>query len=162
MTALLQDATPCTTGAVPEPVAPSSGEGLLRAAGGRVTATRSASRSAMLDLSRSRTCDAALDILKAYKLSGNFYINLEAVLKDLGFHDMVTYQVESHPVLDFPDCRHVVFKARDDVPGDRFDAIVRSINDRIGFDVPWWVRLLRRIQPEAPGKAPVDPTSPRH
>jgi hypothetical protein len=99
-----------------------------------------------LDLSRSRAHDAALDILKAYKLSGNFHGNLETVLKDMGVCDLVTYQVELNPRLAFPDCRSVVFTPNEDLPDDTFGEIIRSIKARIGFETPWWVGLLRRVQ----------------
>jgi hypothetical protein len=101
--------------------------------------------SCALDLSRSRTHDAVLDILKAYKLSGNFHANLEAVLKDMGIVDKVTYQIEPNPALAYPDCRHVVFRLNENVPHDRFDDIIRSIEARIGFDAPWWGRLFSRF-----------------
>jgi hypothetical protein len=103
--------------------------------------------SCALDLSRSRTHDAVLDILKAYKLTGNFQLNLEAVLKDMGVFDKVTYQVE--PVSRqacLPDCRHVVFTLNEHVPGDAFAEIIRSIKARIGFDAPWWVMVFRGRQ----------------
>jgi hypothetical protein len=142
MTALPLEDSPHTTRAMPEPAILPSGEDPLQPLAGRVTATRRRSRA--LDLSRSRTHDAVLDILNAYKLSGNFHGNLETVLKNMGVFDMLSYQVESHPALAFPDCRHVAFTLKEDVPGDIFDDIIASIRDRIGFDVPWWVRQLRR------------------
>ena len=37
-----------------------------------------------IDLSKSRANDAALRILRAYKLTGNFHVNLEIILKHLG------------------------------------------------------------------------------
>jgi hypothetical protein len=147
---------------VQERVIPSSGEDPLQAGAERIKAMRFHSRSSTLHLSRSRTYDAALEIFKAYKLSGNFHVNLAAVLKDLGFHDMITYQVEPRAAFEFPDCRHVVFTARDIVPGDRFDAIVRTIKDRIGFDVPWWVRLLRPVHREVTASARMCCASPQH
>jgi hypothetical protein len=108
--------------------------------------TRSSSLSCTLDLSKSRAHDAALDILGAYKLTGNFQVNLEIVLKDLGVFDKVTYQIESNPKLSYyPDCRHVVFRPNDNVHFDMFGEIITSIKVRIGFDaaLPWWVRLFR-------------------
>ncbi len=110
-------------------------------------APQASSPSCALDLSRSRTHDAVLDILKAYKLTGNFQLNLEAVLKDMGVFDKVTYQVE--PVRHqayLPDCRHVVFTAHEDVPGDAFAEIITSMKVRIGFDAPWWVVMFRGLQ----------------
>ncbi len=112
---------------------------------GRVRTTRHLSPSCTLDVSRSRTHDAALDILKAYKLSGNFHRNLDTVLKDMGVDRLVAYQIESNPRLAFPDCRHVVFRFNESVPGDMFGEIIRSIKARIGFETPSWARLLRRI-----------------
>jgi hypothetical protein len=131
---------------MPKPVVLPSTDGPHWAGVGRVRTTRHLSPSCTLDLSRSRTHDAALDILKAYKLTGNFYCNLETVLKDMGLHDMVTYQIELNPRLAFPDCRCVVFSPNEDLPGDTFGEIIRSIKARIGFETPWWVGLLRRAQ----------------
>jgi hypothetical protein len=98
--------------------------------------------SCTLDLSKSRAYDAALDILGAYKLTGNFHINLEIVLKSLGAFDKVTFEVEPKAKLPYhPDCRHVVFRPSANLPLDRFGEIIRSIEARIGFDAapPWWV-----------------------
>ena len=96
-----------------------------------------------LELSESRAYDCALDILRAHKLTGNFVIDLQIVLKDLGVHDKITYEIE--PKSPLSDCRHVVFQPNDNVHMDRFREITRSIKDRIGFDatLPWWVRLFR-------------------
>jgi len=108
--------------------------------------TRSSSLSRTLDLSASRAHDSALDILGAYKLTGNFHINLEIVLKDLGAFDKVSYEIEPGTLLPFrSDCRHVVFWPNGDVQLDRFSEIMRSITGRIGFDatLPWWGRLFR-------------------
>jgi hypothetical protein len=108
--------------------------------------TRSSSLSCTLDLSKSRTHDAALDILGAYKLTGNFHVNLEIVLKNLGVFDKVTFQIEPNPRLSYdPDCRHVVFRPNENVHMDMFGEIITSIKGRIGFDaaMPWWVRLFR-------------------
>src|SRR5580704_9731818 len=98
-----------------------------------------------LDLSAARAHDRALDILGAYKLTGNFCVNLEIVLKDLDALDKVTYEIEPETPLPFhSDCRHVEFSPGEDVPTDRFNEIMRSLADRIGFDatLPWWRRLL--------------------
>jgi hypothetical protein len=116
----------------------------LAPTGDPVQAARLPSRG--LDLSRSRTHYAALDILRAYKLSGNFHANLETVLKDIGVFDKVTYQIDPSPTLSWPDRRHVVFRANENMPRDMFENIIRSIAVRIGFDEPWWSRLLRRVQ----------------
>jgi hypothetical protein len=98
-----------------------------------------------LDLSASRAHDCALDILDAYKLTGNFHINLEIVLKDLDAFDKVTYEIEPETLSPFrSDCRHVEFSPGEDVPPDRFNEITKSLTHRIGFDatLPWWRRLL--------------------
>ena len=47
-----------------------------------------------LDLSASRAYDSALEILGAYKLTGNFHLNLEIVLKDIDAFDRVTFEIE--------------------------------------------------------------------
>jgi hypothetical protein len=110
-------------------------------------ATRSASLSCALDLSKSRAHEAVLDILRAYKLTGNFHVNLEIVLKDIGVFDKVTYQIERNPNLSYSrDCRHVVFKPKGNVPRDMLGEIIKSIKTRIGFEAPWWVRLFRAFQ----------------
>jgi hypothetical protein len=96
-----------------------------------------------LDLSESRTYDCALEILGAYKLTGNFPTELQIVLKELGVLDKVAYDIE--PKSPLSDSRHVTFRPSDDVHVDRFREIVRSIESRIGFNatLPWWVRLFR-------------------
>ena len=96
-----------------------------------------------LDLSQSRAYDAALEILGAYKLTGNFPVELQIVLNDLGVLDKVTYEIE--PKFPLSDSRHVVFRPNDNVHMDRFSEIMRSIESRIGFHatLPWWVRLFR-------------------
>jgi len=98
-----------------------------------------------LDLSAARAHDAALDILGAYKLTGNFHINLEIVLQDLGVLDKVRHEIERETPLPFhSDCRHVVFRPGAGVHMDSFAEITRSIAGRIGFDpeLPWWGRLF--------------------
>jgi hypothetical protein len=96
-----------------------------------------------LDLSESRAYDSALDIIGAYKLTGNFHADLQIVLKDLGVLDKLTYEIE--PKAPLSDCRHVVFRPNDNVHIDRFSEIIRSIKSRIGYGAtrPWWVRLFR-------------------
>jgi hypothetical protein len=109
---------------------------------------RSISPSCTLDLSKSRAYDAALDVLGAYKLTRNFHINLEIVLKSLGAFDKVTFEVEPTAKLPYhPDCRHVVFRPCANVPMERFDEIIRSIKARMGFDaaLPWWVCSLVEV-----------------
>jgi hypothetical protein len=98
-----------------------------------------------LDLSAARAHDAALAILGAYKLTGNFHVNLEIVLKDLGVLDQVRHEIEPETSLPFhSDCRHVVFQPGAGVHANRFAEITRSITGRIGFDArhPWWRRLF--------------------
>jgi hypothetical protein len=96
-----------------------------------------------LELSQSRTYDAALEILGAYKLTGNFPIGLEIVLQDLGVLDKVTYEIE--PKSPLSDSRHVNFRPTAKVHADRFREIMGLVNKRIGFDatLPWWARLFR-------------------
>jgi hypothetical protein len=96
---------------------------------------RSMSASATLDLSKSRAYDAALEILGAYKLTGNFHVNLEIILKALGVRNEVTFEVQ--PLTKLPyhrDCRHVDFRANASVSPDRFREIIRSVEKRLAFD----------------------------
>jgi hypothetical protein len=96
---------------------------------------RSLSSSRALDLSRTLAYDAALEILGAYKLTGNFHANLEIVLKALAAADEVTFEVEPADGQPYhPDCRHVVFHADGGVSADRFNDIIRSIRMRLAFD----------------------------
>ena len=96
-----------------------------------------------LELSESRTYDAALESLGAYKLTGNFPVDLEIVLKDLRVLDKITFEIEPKTLLS--DTRHVQFRPTDKVQLDRFVDIVRSVKNRIGADPtrPWWVRLFQ-------------------
>jgi hypothetical protein len=96
-----------------------------------------------LELSESRTYDAALETLGAYKLTGNFSVDLEIVLKDLRVLDKVTFEIKPKTLLS--DTRQVRFRPTDKVHLDRFDDIVRSVKSRIGADPtrPWWVRLFQ-------------------
>jgi hypothetical protein len=96
-----------------------------------------------LDLSESRTYDAALDSLGAYKLTGNFPVDLEIVLKDLRVLDKVA--VEINPKTLLSDTRHVQFWSTDKVHLDKFAQIMRSVKSRIGADPerPWWVKLFQ-------------------
>ena len=141
MTALILQAPP--------PVAPAHAlhSGLPHSVGAETKPfpTKCFSLSRTLDLSAARAHDCALDILGAYKLTGNFCVNLEIVLKDLDAFDKVTYEIEPETLLPFhADCRHVEFSPGEDVPTDRFNEIMRSLAGRIGFDatLPWWRRLL--------------------
>ena len=95
-----------------------------------------------LELSELRTYDAALESLGAYKLTGNFPVDLEIVLKDLRVLDKITFEIEAKTLLS--DTRHVQFRPADKVQLDKFADIVRSVKNRIGADPtrPWWVRLF--------------------
>jgi hypothetical protein len=96
-----------------------------------------------LELSESRTYDAALETLGAYKLTGNFPATLEIVLKNLRVLDKVSFEIMPKTLLS--DTRHVQFRPTDNVHLDRFADIVRSVKNRIGADPtrPWWVRLFQ-------------------
>ena len=98
-----------------------------------------------LDLSASRAYDSALEILGACKLTGNFHVDLEILLKDMDALDKVTFEVqpESH-LTYFTDCRHVLFRPNETVHTGQFSEIIRSIKDRLGFDGtrPWWSRVF--------------------
>jgi hypothetical protein len=98
-----------------------------------------------LDVSESRAYDCALDILRAYKLSGNFPINLQIVLQDLGALAHVAFVIE--PKRFCSDRRRVVFQPRDNVDADTFSVMIQSIKDRIAFEAQetrWisWGRTL--------------------
>jgi hypothetical protein len=95
---------------------------------------RSTSPSATLDLSKSRAYDAALEILGAYKLTGNFCVNLEIVLGALGARNEVTFDVQPATLPYHPDCRHVEFRAKTNMSPDRFHEIVGSVKVRVAFD----------------------------
>jgi hypothetical protein len=104
-------------------------------------------RTIMLALSESRAYDSALEIRGAYKLTGNFHVNVEIVLEHLGAFDDVTFEIEPKSWLTrCPDRRHVGFRPNDTVQKDRFAEILRSINGQIGFvsKQPWWARPLHR------------------
>jgi hypothetical protein len=95
------------------------------------------SPSCTLDLSKSRACDATLEILRAYKLTGDFHVNLEIVLKSLGVFDKVTFKVEPTAALPYhPDCRHVVFRPNADLPIIAFNGIIRAGDRHAGRCVP--------------------------
>jgi hypothetical protein len=96
-----------------------------------------------LELSESRTYDAALETLGAYKLTGNFPADLEIVLKDLRILDKVTFEIKPKTLLS--DTRHVQFRPTNKVHLDRFAEIIRSVKNRIGSDPDraWWVRLFQ-------------------
>jgi hypothetical protein len=96
---------------------------------------RSDSPSCTLDLSKSRVYDAALEILGAYKLTGNFHVNLEIILGALGARNEVNFDVQPLKKLPYhPDRRRVVFRPSANLPLHRFGEITRSIEARIGFE----------------------------
>jgi hypothetical protein len=100
----------------------------------------SGSGSATLELSQSRVYDYALNILDAYKLSGNFTVDLEIVLKDLGVLDEVTFAIKPKSFLS--DCRHVDFFPEAGVHRARFGQIVRTIESCVGYEPSLWTRLF--------------------
>jgi hypothetical protein len=129
------------------------------------TATKPAANAATeqsLDLSQSRAYDSALDILGAYKLTDNFPVNLDIVLRDLGAAAEVAFAVEPRSTVGFhSDCRRVVFRRNANVSEARFIAIMRSINDRIGFKArpSWWTDLWRGWRPADPALPPRRPAT---
>jgi len=137
MTAVIVEATPDMAMPVPETLSCADREfqAGMNCVRGRLelAVARSSSRSCALDLSKSRAHDAVLDILRAHKLTGNFHVNLEIVLKDIGVFEKVTYLIESAPKLSYlRECQHVVFKPNENVPTDTFVEIMKSIKARIG------------------------------
>jgi len=137
MTAVIVEATPDMAMPVPKTLSSADREfqAGMNCVRGRseLAVARSSARSCALDLSKSRAHDAVLDILRAHKLTGNFHVNLEIVLKDIGVFDKVTYLIDSAPKLSYlRDCRHVVFKPNENVPTDTFAEIMKSIKARIG------------------------------
>ena len=104
-------------------------------------------RSCTIDLSSSRANDAVLDILQAYKLTGNFHVNLEIILKHLGAFGEVIYEIASMSMLAYHrDCRHVTFRASKNIGTDRFDEIIRRVDAWIGFG-----ERGRRLEFDRPG-----------
>ena len=90
--------------------------------------------SCTIDLSSSRANDAVLEILQAYKLTGNFHVNLEIILKHLGAFGEVIYEIAPMSMLAYhQDCRHVTFRASKNIGTDRFDEIIRRVDAWIGF-----------------------------
>ena len=97
----------------------------------------------ILEISASRTYDCALEILGAYKLTGNFQLDLEIVLKSLGVLGQVTFEVKPKSI--FSDCRRVEFLAGANIDADRFRDILSRIERLIGCDPTplTWKRLLQ-------------------
>jgi hypothetical protein len=85
-------------------------------------------------------------------LTGNFHIDLDIVLKDLGAFDKVTFAVEPKLRLPyFPDCRRVAFRPNANVRMDAFDEIMRSLEERIGVEATrsWWDKVFYWPLPRA-------------
>jgi hypothetical protein len=102
--------------------------------------TSDGGHSAMLELSQSRVYDYALNILDAYKLSGNFTVDLEIVLKDLGVFGDVTFAIKPKSFLS--DCRHVEFFPKARAHRARFVRVVRTIESCVGYEPGLWQRLF--------------------
>ena len=96
---------------------------------------------ATIDLSESGTYDCAVEILGAYRLTGNFCRALQIVLDDLGVLHQVEYEIARKSLTD---CRHVEFRAGSDVGAGRFNEIINAIKGRVGFDpsLRLWARLF--------------------
>ena len=75
--------------------------------------------------------DAALEITRAYKLTGNFPVDPEIVLEGLGALGKVAVEDRSLLLL-LSDRRHVAFRAADNVNANEFAAIVHTIKRRLG------------------------------
>jgi hypothetical protein len=101
------------------------------------------SKNATLEISQSRVYDYALNVLNAYKLSGNFTADLEIVLKDLGLFDEVSFTIKPKPFLS--DCRHVEFLPKTEVQRARFRQIVHAIESCVGYEPASsvWTRLFQ-------------------
>jgi hypothetical protein len=95
-----------------------------------------------LELSESRTYDRALETLGAYKLTGNFPIELEIVLRDMRALGKVTFEIK--PKLRWSDRRQVEFRPKAEIRNDHFDDILRHIKNELGGieQKPFWTRLL--------------------
>jgi hypothetical protein len=106
----------------------------------------SGSKSVVLELSQSRIYDYALNILDAYKLSGNFAIDLEIVLKDLGVFYDVTFAIGPKSFLS--DCRYVEFFPKSRVHDARFSQIMQMIKGCVGYEPAssLWTRLFQTAQ----------------
>ncbi len=109
-------------------------------------ASQAAQPSCIIDLSKSRANDAALRILEAYKLTGNFHVNLEIILKHLGAFGEIIYEIAPMSALPYhPDCRHVTFRANETIGTDRFNEITTRLDAWIGLDAKhWWFGSPRR------------------
>ncbi len=96
-----------------------------------------------LELSQSRTYDAALEALGAYKLTGNFPTELEIVLRDMRVLDMVTFEIK--PNMAFAGRREVEFRPAAKVRPHNFFEVMRLVKKRLGTDAhqSWWLRLFQ-------------------
>jgi hypothetical protein len=99
--------------------------------------------SVTLELSESRTYDAALETLGAYKLTGNFPTELEIVLRDMRVLDMVNFDIK--PKTPLSDCRQVEFRPGKKVRPHSFFEVMRLVKNRIGSSAneSLWVRLFQ-------------------
>jgi hypothetical protein len=128
----------------------------VETAGGKVISQSETWPCCTLDLSKSRANEAALKILQAYKLTGNFHVNLEIILKHLGAFDEVTYEIAPISKLPYhPDCRHVTFRASKSIGIDRFTEIIRRLDPWIGFDSRHWWFGSRPRRPQSRNVAAV-------
>jgi hypothetical protein len=95
-----------------------------------------------LELSAMRAYDCALEALGAYKLTGNFVVELEVVLKELRVLDQVGYRIK--PKRLFSDCRQVEFYAKAGVTEAAFRNAIRRVQGAIGSDppAPLWTRMF--------------------
>ena len=99
--------------------------------------------STTLELSESRTYDAALETLGAYKLTGNFPTELEIVLRDMRVLDMVVFDIKPKALLS--DCRQVEFQPAQHVRSHSFLEVMRLVKNRIGSRATqtWWATLFQ-------------------
>jgi hypothetical protein len=105
--------------------------------------SQTAVASQTLELSASRAYDRAVEALGAYKLTGNFVVDLEIVLKNLRVHDKVRYCIRPKTFLS--DRRLVEFYAKDRVADLTFRDAVRRIRNEVGSEPPAtiWTRIFR-------------------
>jgi len=99
--------------------------------------------STTLELSESRTYDAALETLGAYKLTGNFPTELEIVLRDMRVLNMVVFDIK--PKTPLSDCRQVEFRPARHVRSHSFFEVMRLVKNRVGSKAaqPWWSTLFQ-------------------
>jgi hypothetical protein len=99
-------------------------------------------RSRTLAISKSRTYDAALTILHAYKLTGDFPTELEIVLRALGVLDNITYRILPKKYLF--QSEGVTFWPKPHISDEAFQKILNAISHHIGSDMtrPWWAQFF--------------------